>query len=274
MSTATFDAIRSVHIESVLKIFKGNDGKPMLPGLRYLFPYTVENKIMFACKDSKNQPTGRSMCVIVAGVNPVEDCTAFGEESISFPFPPDTKTLGPGWWSVSIFTDDTVPDELFEKRLKSAIELLEGKAETYMRTSGFDEDWRAERDGVTWRVALEKDLPELLKAHTEAHEHINGYKHPHPMKPPVVLTLVAEKDGKILGGMYVEAVAEVTMIGTSAEAFATIPVLDHDVRAMLSHRAFRIVQTRVVPEAQKAMQPIHEAVGFDPDPSAVLRQRV
>jgi hypothetical protein len=245
-----------------------------MPGLRYLFPFSVRDRIVFPCLDKEMKPTGRSMCILVAGVNAIEDCEAFQQETIPFPFPPNLFSLGPGWWSVSIYCDDTVPDDLFEMRLKSAIELLQRKAELYMQNSGFDEHWRCERDGVVWRVALEEDVDELLRVHKEAHPHVNGRAHPHPLRPPVVLALVAEKEGKIIGGCYVEAVADVSSIGTNAEAFATLPALDHDVRALLEHRAFRIIQTRVIPEAAAAMEPVHAALGFERDPNVVLWQKV
>lgn len=270
----TFFSVRSAHLERILSNFKDAKGKPFTPGVQHLFPFISAGKSMFPLSDKDGTPTSRAMCIVILGVNPLTECAFLNSPQVGFPFPPEVKTLGRGWWSVSIYSDDTVPDDLFEKRVISAVQLLEKKAETYMATSGFDYDWRCEKDGVTWRVAKPEDLDAILAVHRQAHPHINGAAHPHPFKPPVVLTLVAEKDGKIISCCYIVSVAETCMIGESEEAFASLPAIAEDVRYFLRHRAFITVQTRVVPEGAEAMKPVHQELGFVDDAMMTLRQKV
>lgn len=274
MSTMTFFSVRSAHLERILSNFKDNSDKPLIPGVKHIFPFTSAGKTTFPLSDNENRPTGRSMCIVILGVNPFEDCTFLKQAQVGFPFPPEIKTLGRGWWSVSVYCDDTVSDELFEKRVIAAVQLLEKKAETYMATSGFDYDWRAEKDGVIWRVAKPEDLDAILAVHRLAHPHINGAAHPHPFKAPVVLCLVAEKDGKIISSCYIASVAETCMIGENETAFASLPAIADDVRHFLRHRAFLTVQTRVISEGAEAMSPVHQELGFLDDGMVTLRQKV
>lgn len=270
----TFFSVRSAHLERILSNFKDQKGKPIMPGVQHLFPFISAGKTMFPLSDSEDRPTSRAMCIVILGVNPLAECAFLTSPQVGFPFPPEVKTLGRGWWSVSIYSDDTVPDDLFEKRVISAVQLLEKKAELYMATSGFDYDWRAEKDGVIWRVAKPEDLDAILAVHRQAHPQINGMVHPHPFKPPVVLALVAEKDGKIISSCYIASVAETCMIGESKDAFATLPAIADDVRHFLLHRAFQTVQTRVVPAGAEAMRPVHQELGFADDGVLTLRQKV
>jgi len=274
LTSLTFKAIRAAHLERILSDFKDTKGKPLVPGVQYLFPFTSAGSTIFGLTNAEGQPTGRQMCIVVLGVRPIADCSALNDAQCAFPFPPEIKRLGPGWWSISIYCDDTVPDELFGKRVVSAVQLLEQKAEQYMQTSGFDYDWRVEKDGVIWRVAKAEDLDAILEVHRKAHPHINGAVHPHPFKPPVVLTLVAEKDGKIISCCYFASVAEACVIGSNPEAFASLPAMKDDVMHFLKHRAFLTLQTRVVPEGAKAMRPMHDEIGFADDGMLTLRQKV
>jgi hypothetical protein len=98
-----------------------------------------------------------------------------------------------------------------------------------------------------WRMYRPGDEDQVLGLHLDQEQKLGlDLDFPDLLKKPVLLTLVAEVDGKVAGGFYIEAVPELCFFGTDPLVTASAlrlrgPVLD----GFLKKRGFRIVRTEV-----------------------------
>lgn len=125
---------------------------------------------------------------------------------------------------------------------------------------------------ITWRLYRQseiyyQDLDAVILLHAEQ-ETVLGCSMDLPdlMKPPVLEAWVAERDGKVVGGFYCEAVIEPTFFGRDPEVSASARRFAPKVLASLAARSFRIARMQVPRWIGRDAETICKelkAVGFD-----------
>jgi hypothetical protein len=129
------------------------------------------------------------------------------------------------------------------------------------------EFWRSYEKQVghlVWRLALPKDKPALERLWRSKERVLNAkLDRPDFFASPTLITLVAEDcQGKIVSGLYVEAVPSVSMIGASVEGFEGTPEIHADIVAWLRSRGFRFAATIVPKMLCVRMREVLQAMGF------------
>lgn len=105
---------------------------------------------------------------------------------------------------------------------------------------------------LVWRVASPADAADLERLWV-VKERMLGRKIDRPdfFAPPCLITLVAERDGKIVAGMFAEAHVDVSMIGCSLRGFDSTPAIAGHLAMWLKSRGFRLASI-VVPKVLSA----------------------
>jgi len=124
-------------------------------------------------------------------------------------------------------------------------------------------DWRLEHEGLTWRVALPEDA-DRIRGLLEVVDHRFGLQdRPCLFAAPVLLSLIAERDGHIVDGLYVELVAEIVKFSDNRAAFRAYPLLLPVIGSFLEARKVRVAQMNVLSRWERVMAPALQAMGFN-----------
>lgn len=104
-------------------------------------------------------------------------------------------------------------------------------------------DWQVEHAGLTWRIAFPEDMPEIESIIGKMEAKYGAQDRPNLFSVPVLITLVCrDTDGRIVDGLYVEAIAEIVKFGTNRAAFSAYEKLLPHIGGLLAARGFRIAQ--------------------------------
>lgn len=119
-------------------------------------------------------------------------------------------------------------------------------------------------NGLTWRLATVDDLPAILKL-WRAKERFLGCAQDLPplFSRPTLLTLVAEDvEGRIVDGLYVEAIVDVTKLGISSLGFESTIAIADDIADWLKERGFRLASIVAPKRLVSRMAAVLEKMGF------------
>jgi hypothetical protein len=129
-----------------------------------------------------------------------------------------------------------------------------------------DESWRnwsLTSEGLTWRIAVEQDLPYLTMLLNSAHMMVGPQERPDFFAFPVVLTLVAENsDGIIVDGLYVELEAYIRKIGLSRRGMLSAEALVPMLGSFLVSRKVRLGRVAVPKRLTKIMSASMRRMGL------------
>jgi hypothetical protein len=83
--------------------------------------------------------------------------------------------------------------------------------------------------------------------------------------PPVVLTLVAENEwGRIVDGVFLEAVCDVTKLSATPKGFQSLTVIADELAAFAHSRKFRRITAAMPKKASERMAEGLTRAGFQP----------
>ena len=127
--------------------------------------------------------------------------------------------------------------------------------------------WRKETAGsLTWRVARPSDEYAIAMLYHCMEERIGPQDRPRLWESPVLLTLVGlNENGTIVCALYVEAVAELTMIGLSHDGFEGAGELLPELSHFLLERKFRIARITIPKKLGTFMRATLAKLGFVDD---------
>lgn len=126
-------------------------------------------------------------------------------------------------------------------------------------------EWRAEADGITWRVALSEDIPSIERM-WRVKQRLIGKKETLPdlFKGPVVIALVAEDEqGWIVDGVFIECVADITKLSGNPHGFKSLTKIQGKLASFLGTRGFRRVTAAMTPRLSEKMGDGLRSAGFD-----------
>lgn len=126
--------------------------------------------------------------------------------------------------------------------------------------------WRRTKGGLTWRVAVEQDLPAIERV-WKAKARVLGAKCELPdlFAWPVVITLVAEDErGRVVDGVFIEAVADVTKLGGTSQGFESLAAIEKDLAGFLASRKFRRITAAMPARVSEKMADGLKGAGFEP----------
>lgn len=123
--------------------------------------------------------------------------------------------------------------------------------------------WSLESNGLTWRIAEERDLPALTFLLDAAGQMMGPQERPDFFAFPVVLTLVAENlDGIIVDGLYIEFEAYLRKIGLNKQGMNSLEALVPTLGSFLVSRKIRLARVAVPSRLAKIMRGTVERCGF------------
>lgn len=125
--------------------------------------------------------------------------------------------------------------------------------------------WRAESEGLTWRVAVPEDMPAITRM-WEIKARLIGSKCELPdlFRTPVVLTLVAEDHwGRVVDGVFFEAVIDCTKLSAKPSAFRSLTAIAAELGAFFRGRKFRRVMAAMPKNASERMADGLTKAGFE-----------
>jgi hypothetical protein len=122
----------------------------------------------------------------------------------------------------------------------------------------FDLAWRHKAtSGLTWRLAVESDIPRIHDLWTAMEGKLGKQDKPDLFEVPVVLTLVAEDEaGVIVSAIYGEAVVDWTGIGTDRRAADSLSELFPVLHSFLFDRGIRVTRVLVPRRLAKGMRDV------------------
>jgi hypothetical protein len=125
-------------------------------------------------------------------------------------------------------------------------------------------EWRAESDGLVWRIAVAEDAGVIARM-WEAKARLLGAKCSLPdlFASPVVLTLVAEDErGRVVDGAFFEAVIDCTKLSGRPGGFQSLTGIAGELGAFFQSRTFRRATAAMPPKVSEKMAAGLERAGF------------
>jgi hypothetical protein len=97
---------------------------------------------------------------------------------------------------------------------------------------------------------------------------------PDPFSFPVVITLVAEdRRGRVVDGVFLEAVIDVTKMGANPEGFASLVTVERELAGFLKSRKFRRITAQMPERLAVRMQAGLVRSGFQQQQQLTLWDR-
>jgi len=119
------------------------------------------------------------------------------------------------------------------------------------------------------RIATPEDMPSIEQCHREIEALVGeGLDLPKVDDPAILEYFVAEKDGQVIGAMYLEKSVRMCFVGTSAEATAAFRAETDFILASSRAAGVRFVHCSIwgsLPEAGSISKQLNKS-GFEPKP--------
>lgn len=123
--------------------------------------------------------------------------------------------------------------------------------------------WSYPTRNLLWRLARPEDATAIEALYQDMERRIGKQDRPALLAPPVLIALVAEdEEGRIVGGLYIEAVAEITMVGLSRDVLEGAAELGPELAGFLESRKFRIARVTIPSRLGHVMRRALARVGF------------
>lgn len=116
---------------------------------------------------------------------------------------------------------------------------------------------------IEWRAATKDDLPRVKELHGDLERMLGReFDLPDVSKRPVVMCMLAERDGKVIGGFYTEINVELCFFGTDPRVTAAVHRVSRPWINATRQAGARLMRCFVPKElADKIKKPLNKA-GF------------